>query len=264
VRPFGHPPGADAEHFHLSFSRDDAFQIRMPHQQQSASPPRRFDHALESGERFFSVGNSASLLRRDSARAGNIFARIHSTPPTAMMPPITTLLSGARPSGLVVAAQSAFLKIANLYEEVNPIFQKYGFRAPSAGVISRDVSEKLEEQIVLHCSTFTKGAGFDDLARLGQRWEVKICKGRRLTINGSARIDGENYVVVNYSNLSTLRRVWILWAAEDRFFTPRKEHLQLRTVLPEVASANIEVVFDVAQSLQLHSGQADAGRRQAG
>jgi hypothetical protein len=75
---------------------------------------------------------------------------------------------------------------------------------------------------VLHCSTFTKGAGFADLARHGQQWEVKICKGRGLTINGSARINGENYIVVNYSKPSNLRRVWILWTAEDRFFTPRK------------------------------------------
>ncbi len=117
---------------------------------------------------------------------------------------------------------------------------------------------------MLHCSTFTKGAGFADLARHGQQWEVKICKGRGLTINGSARINGENYIVVNYSKPSNLRRVWILWTAEDRFFTPRKEHLQLRTILADVASANIEIVFDVAQSLQFHPGQSDSGRRQAG
>ena len=85
-------------------------------------------------------------------------------------------LTAAERSGLVVAAQSAFLKIANLYEEVAPIFQKYGFKPPSAGVISRLVSEKLEEQVVLHCSTFAKGAGFADLARHDHRWEVKSAR----------------------------------------------------------------------------------------
>jgi hypothetical protein len=83
---------------------------------------------------------------------------------------------------LIVAAESALLKLANLYAKLLPIFTRYGFKSQSAGVISRDVSEKIEEQIILHCSTFTRGAGFADLAQHGQRWEVTICKGSGLTI----------------------------------------------------------------------------------
>jgi hypothetical protein len=145
---------------------------------------------------------------------------------------------------LIVAAESAFLKLANLYAELLPIFTRYGFKPQSAGVISRDVSEKIEEQIILHCNTFTRGAGFADLAREGQQWEVKICKGNGLTINQNAQIHGENYIVVNYSNYSTLRRVWVLWRAEDRFFTPRKPKLNLRTIVAGVAAPNVEVIFD--------------------
>jgi hypothetical protein len=40
----------------------------------------------------------------------------------------------------------------------------------------------------------------------------------------------------------------VLWQAEDRFFTPRKPNLNLRTILPAIASANVEVIFDVGVS----------------
>jgi hypothetical protein len=166
-------------------------------------------------------------------------------------------LTAAERRGLVVAAESAFLKLANLYEELLPIFARYGFKAQSAGVVSRDVSEKIEEQIILHCKTFTRGVGFSDLARHGQRWEVKICKGKGLTINQNARISGENYIVVNYSNYSSLRRVWVLWDAEDRFFTPRKSNLNLRTILANVASQNIEVIFDATAGKRVSGGPAE-------
>jgi len=46
----------------------------------------------------------------------------------------------------LVVAESAFLKLANLYEELLPIFARYGFKPQSAGVVSRDVSEKIKEQ----------------------------------------------------------------------------------------------------------------------
>ena len=85
-----------------------------------------------------------------------------------------------------------------------------------------------------------------------------------MTINGNAKINGENYIVVNYSKPVTLRRVWILWEAEDRFFTPRTEKLQLRTIFRDVASANIDVVFDAAQSTQAPSVRGEGDRRQAG
>jgi hypothetical protein len=138
---------------------------------------------------------------------------------------------------IVVAAESVFLKIANMHDELRPIFVRYGFRMQSAGVVSRDISEKIEEQIVLHCKTCTRDQGFSDLGRHGQRWEVKIAKGKGLTINQSSQIRGENYIVVNYLKHSALRRVWVLWEAEDQFFTPLKPHLNLRTILSDVAAA---------------------------
>jgi hypothetical protein len=166
-------------------------------------------------------------------------------------------LSALEQRAVIVAAESAFLKLANLYAEVLPIFQRYGFKAQSAGVVSRDVSEKIEEQIILHCKTFERGKGFSDLARNGERWEVKICKGNGLTINQSAQIRGENYIVVNYSSYSSLRRVWILWEAADQFFTPRKPHLNLRTVLPDIAKPNIEVLWDASGDSVKRAGPLD-------
>src|SRR5262245_57045595 len=58
---------------------------------------------------------------------------------------------------IVVAAQSVFAKLRNLYKEIEPVFVRYGFTAPSAGVVARDLSEKIEIAITQHCNTFTKG-----------------------------------------------------------------------------------------------------------
>ena len=59
-------------------------------------------------------------------------------------------LTSSEQRGVVVAAQSAFFELASLYEELLPIFNRYGFKPQSAGVVSRDVSEQTEQQIILH------------------------------------------------------------------------------------------------------------------
>jgi hypothetical protein len=57
-----------------------------------------------------------------------------------------------------------------------PVFESYGFTPPSAGVIARDLSEKIEASIIQHCDSFTKGNGHCDLCRFDADWEVKICQ----------------------------------------------------------------------------------------
>jgi hypothetical protein len=52
---------------------------------------------------------------------------------------------------IVLGAKSVFKKLKNLYEKVAPVFQDYGFTPPSAGVIARDLSEKIEKAIIQHC-----------------------------------------------------------------------------------------------------------------
>src|SRR5438132_12927956 len=90
-------------------------------------------------------------------------------------PPRTPLTADER-EGIVLAVNSAFRKLKNLYAKVVPIFEDYGFTPPSAGVIARDLSEKIEKAIVQHCESFTEGDGHCDLARHGAEWELKICK----------------------------------------------------------------------------------------
>ena len=160
----------------------------------------------------------------------------------------TGRLTAAEKKGIVLAAESAFVKLDNLYEDIIPIFDQYGFKPPSAGVIARDLSEKIETSIIQHCKTFTMGKGHADLHRHGKAWEVKICKGNGLTINQSKKIGDENYIVANYLPRSKLRKVWILWRAKDHFFSERKPNSNARTIVWENAVQNVEVIYDLKNS----------------
>ena len=146
--------------------------------------------------------------------------------------------------GIILAVNSAFRKLKNLYAQIVPIFADFGFTPPSAGVIARDLSEKIEKAIIQHCESFTKGSGHCDLWRFDQDWEVKICKDSGLTINQSKVIKGENYIVVNYKANSIVKSIWILWAAQDRFFSPRLKNSNARSLNRDAASSHIEVIFD--------------------
>jgi hypothetical protein len=156
-----------------------------------------------------------------------------------------TPLTDDEREGVILAVNSAFRKLKNLYAKVVPIFEDFGFTPPSAGVIARDLSEKIEKAIIQHCESFTKGSGHCDLCRFDEDWEVKICKDSGLTINQSKVINGENYIVVNYKANSLVKSVWILWEAQDRFFSPRLKNSNARTLNREAAAGNIEVIFEV-------------------
>ncbi len=69
-------------------------------------------------------------------------------------------------------------------------------------------------------------------------------KDSGLTINESKVINGENYIVVNYKANSVVRSIWVLWNAEDRFFSPRKRNANARAMRREDAAGNIEVIFE--------------------
>jgi len=153
-------------------------------------------------------------------------------------------LSPDEREGIVLAVSSAFRKLKNLYAKVVPIFEDFGFTPPSAGVIARDLSEKIEKAIIQHCESFTKGDGHCDLCRHGQDWEVKICKDSGLTINQSKVINGENYIVVNYKANSIVKSIWVLWDAQDRFFSPRLKNSNARSLSRDAAKASIEVIFE--------------------
>ena len=152
--------------------------------------------------------------------------------------------------GIVLAVKSAFLKLKNLYDKITPVFDEYGFRAPSAGVVARDLSEKIETSIIQHCRTFTHGLRHDDLARFNKRWEVKICKDSGLTINQSSVINGENYIVVNYKDNSRVKKIWILWEAQDNFFSPKRQNSNARTVDMRTATSHVQIIYGVQQSVE--------------
>lgn len=151
---------------------------------------------------------------------------------------------------IVLAAKSVFKKLKNLYDKVAPTFQDYGFTPPSAGVIARDLSEKIEKAIIQHCHSFTKGTGHCDLGRLGDNWEVKVCKDSGLTINQSKQVAGENYIVVNYTSNIQVRSVWVLWNASDGLFSPRKANSNARSLLLTAAQPHLEILFSGGGSKQ--------------
>lgn len=146
--------------------------------------------------------------------------------------------------GIILAVKSAFLKLKNLYDKITPVFDEYGFKAPSAGVVARDLSEKIETSIIQHCRTFTRGLRYADLARFNKRWEVKICKDSGLTINQSAVIEGESYIVVNYKDNSRVKKIWVLWEARDEFFSARRRNSNARTVDQSRSKPHIETIFE--------------------
>lgn len=161
----------------------------------------------------------------------------------ALATPHRTPLTPDEREGIVLAVNSAFRKLKNLYAKVVPIFEDYGFTPPSAGVIARDLSAKIEKAIIQHCESFSKGNGHCDLCRLDQDWEVNSAR-TGLTINQSKVINGENYIVVNYKANSLVKAIWVLWNAEDRFFSPSLKNSNARSLSRETAAGNIEVIFE--------------------
>lgn len=143
------------------------------------------------------------------------------------------------------AVFSVFLKVWKLYQATAPFYVEFGFTPPSSGVMARDLSEKIEISIIQHCPTFQKSGTHHDLKRAGSMWEVKICQ-QGLTINQSATIRGEHYIVVNYAKATVdPTRIWILWGADDAWFSPRRTNTNARRLMPTLADHAIQMLYDV-------------------
>jgi len=108
--------------------------------------------------------------------------------------------------------------------------------------------------------SFTEGQRHFDVCRFEQDWEVKICKDSGLTIKQSKVIDGENYVVVNYKANSIVKSIWVLWVAEDRFFSARLKNSNARTISRDAANGNIEVLFEASRSARSSAPSTGAVR----
>ena len=159
-------------------------------------------------------------------------------------PPRLQLTDDER-DGITLAVKSAFRTLKNPVEATVPIFEDFGCTPPSAGLVTRDLSEKIEKAIVQYCASFRKGKGHCDLQRLGDEWEVKLCKDGGLTISQSETIAGENYIVVNYKADTVVKRIWVLWGVKDEWFSPKAAHSNARALRVEGAAAHIETIFSV-------------------
>jgi hypothetical protein len=53
-------------------------------------------------------------------------------------------LTAAERVRIVIAVESTFLELANLYEGLLPLFSRYNFKPQSAGFVSRGLSEQIE------------------------------------------------------------------------------------------------------------------------
>jgi len=146
-------------------------------------------------------------------------------------------------NGITLAVQSAFLELRNLDARIVPISEDFGFTPPSAGIIARDLSTTIENAIVQHCVSFRKGEGHCDLQQMGDEWEVKICKDGGLTVDQSKVIAGENYIVVNYRADTAVKRIWVLWGAQDHWFSPKAANSDARALRVDGAAGHIETIF---------------------
>ncbi len=155
-------------------------------------------------------------------------------------------LTGEEQAAIVLAVQAAFSKLRHLYHKIQPIFESLGFAAPSPGVIAQNLSETIAASIGQHCPSFTKGQFHGDLQRGGFDWEVKVCKDSGLTINQSKVIKGESYIVANYKANAQVVQVWVLWNADDHFFSSRRANSNARALISSVPSTHVQVLQSAA------------------
>jgi hypothetical protein len=66
----------------------------------------------------------------------------------------------------------------------------------------------------------------------------RVVNSRRPT----SRCPEPNYIVVNYTSDSQIKRIWILWQAHDGFFSPIRRNSNARTLNRAAAADNIEVI----------------------
>ena len=76
---------------------------------------------------------------------------------------------------------------------------------------------------------------------------MKICKGSGLTINQSKRVDGENYIVINYRSPSDVKKHLGLVARGGRILFPTEvEHERAKAAPARLLLRIIEVIYKAA------------------
>jgi hypothetical protein len=145
--------------------------------------------------------------------------------------------------GLVIAVRSTFDRLRNVYLRIAPLFAEAGFKPPSPGALARDISEKIQTEVVSHCPSFSRGPKFVDLARAGFDWEVKIKQKSGFTINGCHVAAGETYLAVNYTADVRVVKIFVLWHAAEEMFSARTTKAQARAFLIRKGGVHVQVLF---------------------
>jgi hypothetical protein len=110
-------------------------------------------------------------------------------------------------------------------------------------VIARHFSEKIEKAIIQHCESFDEGRRSLRPVSVPSGLGSQNLQGLGLTINQSKVINGENYIVVNYKANSIVKSIWILWEAQDRFFSPRLNNSNARSLNRDAAASDLVTSF---------------------
>lgn len=148
--------------------------------------------------------------------------------------------------GVVLAVRSVFAALRNLYDEVEPIFERHGFTAPSTPLIARELAAKIAAALPVQCASFTTSVAGQALQRDGRTWQVHVTKDGDLNVNHAKAPAGENYVVVDYRANAELTRIWILWDAQDHLFSPKRARSSARALIASIARPRVEVLYEAA------------------
>jgi hypothetical protein len=151
-------------------------------------------------------------------------------------------LSDQEIAGIVLAVQSTFTKLRNLYQQVQPVFASFGFAAPAPGSIAHDLSDRIEAAITRHCASFERGDAGGGLRRNNAAWHVKVSRDTALTVGHGHIAQGDSYIVVNYKPTGQVTRVWVLWNTRDHFFTSRRANSSARALVRSLAAPHVQLL----------------------
>ena len=81
-----------------------------------------------------------------------------------------------------------------------------------------DVARLMAGRLCRSAPTFVRRGRACELQRHGQRWALRVQPGPGLTLREPV-LEGQHYLVVNCDDHPLVRRIWMLWDAERRFFS---------------------------------------------
>jgi hypothetical protein len=68
---------------------------------------------------------------------------------------------------------------------------------------------------------------------------------------------------VNYDSAQQVLRVWVLWEAQDGFFSQRKGNSNARAISAALSAPNVEVIFQHDRKAKARTGKPERGNARA-